>query len=120
MDNKKKEQLNITYTNGDRYEGDFETGVGRIGYGIYYFANGRKYEGHWIKNQMNQVGVFSWPNGDRAEGIFKDGFMHGNGVFYYADGRKYVGNWINGKDDGSGILTWPNETTRKNSLKDSR
>lgn len=118
MNNKKKEHLNITYTNGDRYVGDFETGVGRSGYGIYYFADGRKYVGHWIKNQMNQAGTFSWPNGDRAEVPFKDGEIHGNGALYYADRRKYHGNSINGKDDGQGILTWPNETIRKNSLKD--
>ena len=47
-------------------------------------------------------GIFSWPDGRRYEGDYKDDKKDGNGVFSWNDGRKYEGQWANGKQHGEG------------------
>lgn len=46
---------------------------------------------------MEGSGVFTWPDGRRYEGEYRDDKKEGNGVFYWPDGRKYEGGWKNGK-----------------------
>ena len=45
---------------------------------------------------MEGHGTFSWPGGDRYEGQFLNGKMHGDGVYHYADGFKYQGSFKDG------------------------
>lgn len=33
--------------------------------------------------------------------------VNGFGTYTYTDGRKYVGAWKNGKKEGQGTYTWP-------------
>ena len=33
--------------------------------------------------------------------------MDGHGEYTWTDGQKYVGNWKDGKKHGKGKLTWP-------------
>ena len=40
------------------------------GYGAYFWADGRKYFGHWEKQDMNGFGVFMYPDGSRYDGQF--------------------------------------------------
>jgi hypothetical protein len=47
-------------------------------------------------------GIFSWPDGRRYEGDYRDDKKDGNGVFSWNDGRKYEGQWANGKQHGEG------------------
>lgn len=42
----------LEYSNGERYIGEVANGM-REGYGTYYYQNGEKYEGQWIKNTKN-------------------------------------------------------------------
>ncbi len=72
------------------------------------YANGKKYTGDWVKDKQMGHGVFTWPNGDRYEGQYKDGRMHGTGTYNYADGKKYIGDWKEDARAGRGIYTWPN------------
>lgn len=44
------------------------------GYGTYTWKDGRKFEGHYVKDKK-----------------------HGRGVYTWADGRKYDGEWLNGR-----------------------
>jgi radial spoke head protein 1 len=44
------------------------------GYGVYEFANGMRYEGHFCR-----------------------GKRHGHGTYFYPSGAKFVGEWAAGK-----------------------
>jgi hypothetical protein len=41
-----------TFSNGDRYEGQFVDDL-REGYGVFTFSNGERWEGRWSKDNLN-------------------------------------------------------------------
>ena len=45
----------------------------------------------------NGQGTYTYPNGDKYEGEFKEGEKNGQGTFTFSDGRKYVGEFKDGK-----------------------
>ena len=51
---------------------------------------------------MDGSGVFTWPDGRKYQGDYKDDKKEGYGCFEWADGRKYRGYWKNGKQHGEG------------------
>ena len=51
---------------------------------------------------MDGRGVFTWPDGRKYEGEYKDDKKEGYGVFEWTDGKKYRGHWQNGKQNGEG------------------
>ena len=51
---------------------------------------------------MDGEGIFTWPDGRRYEGQYKDDKKDGYGLFEWADGKKYKGYWLNGKQNGEG------------------
>lgn len=56
------------------------------------------------------VGVYTYSNGDRYEGEFKNGKKHGNGVYTFASGTKQTGVF----EDGDIIEEISIERPRKN------
>lgn len=44
-----------------------------------------------------QKGTYSWADGRRYEGGWKDSNMHGKGKYTWKDGRFYEGNYFNDK-----------------------
>ena len=52
--------------------------------------------------------IFIPNEGDKYEGDWKDGMLHGKGTYTWAVGHKYVGEWKNGKMHGKGTYTLPN------------
>jgi hypothetical protein len=46
---------------------------------------------------MEGHGVFSWLDGRRYEGDFKNDKKEGQGIFFWPDGKKYDGGWLKGK-----------------------
>lgn len=59
---------------------------------------------------MTGHGVFTWPNGDRAEGQFSDGKLDGNGTMKYSNGNFYAGDWRNGEMDGRGEMKYTDKS----------
>ena len=55
-------------------------------------------------------GTYTWLNGDKYVGEFKDGNRTGQGTLTYADGSTYVGEWKNGKIEGQGTFTFASGT----------
>jgi len=52
---------------------------------------------------MEGKGVFTWSDGRKYVGEYKDDQKHGHGVFTWPDGRCYDGQWNQGKQHGEGI-----------------
>ena len=46
---------------------------------------------------MEGEGVFSWPDGRKYKGAYKDDLKNGFGVFEWPDGKRYEGPWKDGK-----------------------
>ena len=69
--------------------------------GTYTWADGTKYVGEWKDGEMHGQGTYTWgkgPNeGDKYVGEVKDGERHGQGTYTFADGRQDVGEWKNGE-----------------------
>ena len=71
------------------------------------YKDGKIWNGH---------GTYTYPNGDKYEGEFKDGEKNGQGTFTFSDGSKYVGEFKDGKpwkgtmydEEGTLIGKWVN------------
>jgi hypothetical protein len=55
----------------NRYEGMWFNGT-RNGYGTFYYSDGSRYDGEWVSNLKEGFALFTDPNGDVAESIFKN------------------------------------------------
>ncbi len=42
-----------------------------LGYGIYTWADDRKYKGYWVNNKMHGEGEFVWPDNKLYKGNLK-------------------------------------------------
>lgn len=67
----------------------------------------------WKDMAMNGFGVYTWADGRKYEGCFENDLKQGYGVYSYADGSKYSGSWVNGKMHGFGIYTLPGGKKKK-------
>ncbi len=76
------------------------------GYGSYTFSDGNKYTGQWKDGEPNGRGKLELPNGDIYEGDFSYGLKKGNGVYRSANGTIYDGSWKNDRREGRGVLTY--------------
>ena len=53
----------------------------------------------------NCKGTFTFLDGEKYVGDFKDGRYHGKGTFTWPDGAKYSGEWKDDKRNGKGTFT---------------
>ena len=53
---------------------------------------------------------YTYADGSKYVGTWKDDNKHGQGTYTYADGSKYVGGWKDDKKHGQGTYTWPEGT----------
>ena len=78
-------------------------------YGTYTWDNGNKYVGEWKNNNKHGLGTYTYyANGDKYVGKFKNDHMHGQGTYTYASGDKYVGALKDAKKHGLGTYTFVN------------
>ena len=49
-------------------------------------------------NCKNGIGTYTYSNGNKYIGEWKDDKQHGQGTFISANGDKYVGEWKDGKE----------------------
>jgi hypothetical protein len=62
-----------------------------------------RYIGERDKNERaHGYGHFSWDDGSRYHGEWKNGLRHGKGMFVEPDGRVYKGFWVDDMRDGIG------------------
>jgi hypothetical protein len=74
--------------------------------GTYTYPDGRKYVGEWRDGHFNGRGTFTYPHGEKFIGEFRDNKINGQGTYTHPDGRKYVGEWRDGDFHGQGTLTY--------------
>ena len=78
--------------------------------------DGRRYEGEWLDNNMEGMGIYIWNDGRRYQGQYKDDKKHGFGVYTWADARCYEGYWFKGKQHSLGRYAVPKDEKVKYGL----
>ena len=61
-------------------------------------------------NCRNGQGTYTWTDGSKYVGGWKDDRLHGQGVLTYPYGGKYVGEFINNRRHGQGTSTYSDGT----------
>ena len=73
-------------------------------YGIYYnYEKQITYEGEWLNNRKDGIGMETYRDGSKYLGEHKNGLKHGLGTYFWADGSVYEGEWKYNLMDGYGI-----------------
>ena len=61
-----------------------------------YTSSGNKYVGEYRDGKKSK-GTYTWADGDKYVGEFKNDTYHGKGTFTFADGTVKSGIWADGK-----------------------
>jgi hypothetical protein len=77
----------------------------------------QRYEGGMLDGRMNGHGIYTFANGDRYDGEFKNDDFDGVGTLVEGQSR-YEGQWKAGKKNGRGILVTPDGTRIEGEFKD--
>jgi len=94
-------------------------------FGTYTYSDGSKYVGEWKDGNLNGQGTLTYgPNskwaGDKYVGEFKDDKRHGQGTYTHSNGEKYVGGWKDNKRHGQGTYTYRNGDKYVGEFKDGK
>lgn len=79
---KRSGKCQVTYPNGDTFEGEYDTQKLRQGYGVY----------QWMAPASEEDETLVVKS--KYSGDYKDGLRHGFGVMEYPNGDIYTGNWV--------------------------
>lgn len=66
------------------------------------------YVGAMELGRLNGPGVFTFPNGDVYEGVYRDDVLNGPGELRWGNGNRYRGTFRNFRPDGHGVLSFTN------------
>ena len=72
------------------------------GFGKYTYLDGEKYEGDWRNGKYHGQGTYTSKDGEKFVGEWKDGRENGQGKRTFPDGRKYIGEFKGG-DPWNGV-----------------
>ena len=78
--------------------------------GTYTWPDGDKYVGEWKNNKRHGQGTTIFRNGTKYVGEYSDDKRNGRGTLTFSDGAQYVGQFSNGKFNGRGIYTFANSS----------
>ena len=76
------------------------------GYGTYTWKNGNKYIGQFRNGDFSGQGSHTWPDGKEYIGQFRNDTFNGQGTLTTPSGTKYEGQWKDDKKNGQGTSTW--------------
>lgn len=71
------------------------------------WVTGERYDGMYKSGLMHGQGVYLHADGARYQGQFKENLREGYGVFTFTDGSLYEGQWQNDKPQGDGRVIYP-------------
>ena len=77
-------------------------------FGSYTWDDGTKYIGEYKNGEKNGQGTVTWTSGEKYVGDYKNDKRNGQGTFTWTNGDKYVGQYKNNKRNGQGTFTWAN------------
>jgi len=86
--------------------------------GTYTWPDGKKYVGYWKEGQHNGQGTKTWPDGYKYVGQWKEGQYNGQGTYTWWSGQKYVGQYKDGRRNGQGTFTYLDGHTYVGQFKD--
>lgn len=69
---------------------------------------------------MDGYGIYTWKDGRKFEGQYREDKKHGFGIYEWSDGRKYEGQWFKGKQHGIGTYYVPDEATQSGLWEDGK
>ena len=75
------------------------------GQGTYTWADGGKYVGEFKDGMQHGAGTATFTNGNKYVGEWKKGKQDGFGTKFFSDGMNYVGEWKDGEEHGQGTQT---------------
>ena len=87
-------------------------------FGTYTFADGEKYVGEFRDDEFHGQGTFTDGEGLRYVGEFKGGIPNGQGTLTLAGGDKYAGEFKDGQYNGQGTLTFAGGSKWSGEFKD--
>jgi len=91
--NNKRHGQGILSCDEFQYHGEFKNG-NQSGQGRMHFAKGGHYEGEFHRNLFWGVGERAWADGRFYQGHFVKGRRHGTGIEFHGDGSlRYQGTW---------------------------
>ncbi len=93
---------NISFENGDEFEGDFFGEDFLVDGGTYTFSDGSKYIGQYKNGVPYGHGSYTYSDGTKYVGEHSNGTFEGQGEFTDKAGKRYVGGFKNGKTHGKG------------------
>ena len=71
-------------------------------------------------NWHNCIGSYTWNDGTKYIGEYKNGEKNGQGTVTWTSGDKYFGEWINDRRSGQGTYTWANGDIYNGRFKDGK
>lgn len=96
--------VTITYPTGT-FQGTCADGRLVEGRGLYFFANGDRYDGALVDGRKHGPGRYvDERNGSVYDGEYVNGSREGYGVLTTRNGYTYEGEWHNGMKHGQGVL----------------
>ena len=120
---------------GYTYDGDFKngkiTGYGKLIYSfeyedidgvgkyIYYFHGSKSYEGNLIDGTYEGDGVVIFKNGDKFNGVFRNGRLISGRKYYKEAAFALVGSFIDNKLQSPGILDFDNGDKYEGEIRDN-
>ncbi|XP_026191034.1 radial spoke head 1 homolog [Cyclospora cayetanensis] len=78
------------------------------GRGRAVYADGSTFEGELVEGRREGYGTYAFPNGDKYEGLYKNGKRHGKGRLTFSDGGFFHGEFLCGQREGMGVRRFAN------------
>ena len=102
----------------EAYDGERNAAGQMHGRGVYWYADGKVYEGDWKDDKRHGRGVCRYASGNLYDGDYKDDKRHGGGMYRYASGAVYEGDWTDDKRHGRGVFRYIDSSVYEGDYKD--
>jgi len=89
-------------------------------YGVYTWNDGIRYEGNFREGKRDGEGVYYYASGAKYIGSQSNDGRHGWGTYYYPTGSKFVGEWVSELKDGKGTMFAKGGVVQKGIWKDGK